>query len=54
MSIYLSNWFDLNRDLNSFYTFLKKINHLHYMGDAFNSLRFVGRNDLFDALQMYN
>jgi DNA-3-methyladenine glycosylase II len=47
---YLSEWWDLERDLRPFYALLHQYPALHYMATAFEGLRLVGIADLHEAL----
>lgn len=47
---YVSDWFDLNRDLLPFYKKLKQDSRLAYMADGFSGLRLMGISDMFEAL----
>ena len=46
---YVTNWFDLNRELEPFYHLLDS-SSLAYMANEFNGLRLVRIPDLFEAL----
>jgi DNA-3-methyladenine glycosylase II len=47
---FVADWFDLERDLTSFYTHLQANQSLAYMADSFKGLRFIGMPDLFESL----
>lgn len=47
---YITEWFDLDRKLDEFYSLLLGHSALAYMPTAFNGLRLVGIPDLFEAL----
>jgi DNA-3-methyladenine glycosylase II len=47
---YVSEWFDLNRDISPFYQLLSKHQQLAYMQQEFNGLRLIGIPNLFEAL----
>lgn len=47
---YISEWFDLSRDLRPFYNVLKADNKLAYMSNDYSGLRLIGIEDLFEAL----
>jgi DNA-3-methyladenine glycosylase II len=50
LSKYVSDWFDVGKDIAPFYVLLEKEKRLAYMSTAFHGLRLVGINDLFEAL----
>ncbi len=47
---YITEWFDLERDLQPFYQLLEKDKRLLYMATDFAGLRLMGIPDLFEAL----
>ncbi|HZE83576.1 MAG TPA: DNA glycosylase, partial [Puia sp.] len=47
---YIIDWFDLGRDIDPFYTLLKKDKRLAYMVEEYKGLRLIGIVDLFEAL----
>ncbi|QQZ08700.1 DNA-3-methyladenine glycosylase family protein [Heyndrickxia vini] len=47
---YIWNWFDLNKDLKSFYTIAKKDKILSPLVEKYAGLRIIGIPDLFEAL----
>lgn len=47
---YITEWFDLDRDLQPFYRLLKKHDRLSWMADNYYGLRLMGIPDLFEAL----
>ncbi|GAL86642.1 3-methyladenine DNA glycosylase [Sporocytophaga myxococcoides] len=47
---FVIEWFDLNNDLESFYSALKKDKQLAYMYKDFYGLRLMGITDLFESL----
>ncbi|GGM91579.1 DNA-3-methyladenine glycosylase [Dyadobacter beijingensis] len=50
LTAYVSDWFDLDRDLLPFYAQLKQDGRLGYMADSFFGLRLMGISDVFEAL----
>jgi DNA-3-methyladenine glycosylase II len=46
----VSGWFDLERNMDPFYSLLRHDVRLFYMADAFAGLRIVGIPNLFEAL----
>ncbi|WP_353057404.1 DNA-3-methyladenine glycosylase 2 [Neobacillus niacini] len=50
VACYVSEWFDLDRDLHPFYTMAKEDPLLGSAVDAFYGLRMIGIPDLFEAL----
>ncbi|MGN6437377.1 MAG: DNA-3-methyladenine glycosylase family protein [Agriterribacter sp.] len=50
VSEYITDWFDLQRDLSPFYRLLEKNKRLAHMQNEFWGLRAVGIPDLFEAL----
>lgn len=50
MQEYISEWFDLNRDIAPFYKLLSKDPRFSYMNQEFAGLRLIGIPDLFEAL----
>lgn len=47
---FITAWFDLDRDIQPFYTLLGKEKKLAYMAESFNGLHLTGLPDLFEAL----
>lgn len=47
---YVTQWFDLNRDLAPFYQILAQHPRLSYMPEQYRGLRLMGIPDLFEAL----
>jgi DNA-3-methyladenine glycosylase II len=47
---YITDWFDLNTNMQPFYKLLSANKGLAYMCDEFNGLRLLGIPDLFEAL----
>jgi DNA-3-methyladenine glycosylase II len=47
---FITEWFDLDRDLQPFYELLKNNEALAYMPESYNGLRFMGMPDLFEAI----
>ncbi len=47
---FISEWFDLEEDITSFYELLKADDRLSYMAEEFYGLKLVGMPDLFEAL----
>lgn len=47
---YLTEWFDLGKDLSPFYNLLNQDLRVAYMVENFNGLRLMGIEDLFEAL----
>ena len=47
---YVSDWFDLGRDLKPFYQLLNHHEHLSWMTTRYHGLRLMGIPDLFEAL----
>lgn len=50
ITAYITEWFDLGRDIEPFYKLLRKNKSLAYMCDDFNGLRLLSIPDLFEAL----
>lgn len=50
VAAYLSEWFDLKRDILPFYSLLEKHKPLAYMANDFRGLRLIGIPDLFEAI----
>lgn len=50
LTAYLSDWFDLNRDLRPFYEKISRHPALAYMPEAYRGLRLLGIPDLHEAL----
>lgn len=50
VTAYVREWFDMDRDINPFYTHLKQDNRLAYMTEDFSGLRLMGIVDMFEAL----
>ncbi len=50
INTYVSDWFDLSRNLCPFYDLLENSPHFSYMVDAFYGLRLVGIPDLYEGL----
>lgn len=50
LTAYVSDWFDLDRDLLPFYAKLKQDSRLAYMADSFSGLRLMGISDMYEAL----
>lgn len=50
ITVYLREWFDLDRDIRPFYGQLRKYPALAYMTEDFRGLRLVGIPDLFEAV----
>lgn len=49
-AIYVSRWFDLERDLHPFYRLLSRQESLAFMREQYYGLRLMGIPDLFEAL----
>lgn len=47
---YVTEWFDLNRDIKPFYQLLSSIQTLSPLKDNFDGLRLIGIPDLFEAM----
>jgi DNA-3-methyladenine glycosylase II len=47
---YITDWFDLERDITPFYRLLQKNKTLDYMAAAFSGFRLIGIHDLYEAL----
>lgn len=47
---FVSEWFDLERDLRPFYRLLKNHSRLSWMAESYRGLRLMGIPDLFEAL----
>jgi len=47
---FVSDWFDLEKDMESFYQLIKKDERLAYMAMAYNGLRLIGIPNLFEAI----
>lgn len=47
---YVSDWFDLSRDISPFYRLLKREPRLAFMQEQYRGLRLMGIPDLFEAL----
>ncbi|WP_276485025.1 DNA-3-methyladenine glycosylase family protein [Paraflavitalea pollutisoli] len=47
---YISDWFDLDRDITPFYKLLAKHKQLAYMATDYAGFRLIGIHDLFEAL----
>lgn len=47
---YVTEWFDLDRDLQSFYRLLNQHNQLSMMSSQYHGLRLMGIPDLFESL----
>lgn len=47
---FVTDWFDLDTDLQSFYNAITTDSRLAYMSETFQGLRFIGMPDLFEAL----
>jgi len=47
---YISDWFDLSRDLKPFYALLKKNKMFSHLIEDYKGLRMMGISDLFEAL----
>ena len=47
---YITDWFDLARDITPFYGLLEKNKTLGYMAKAFQGFRLIGIHDLYEAL----
>jgi len=47
---YVADWFDINTNLQPFYSLLSKNKKLAYMATEFKGLRLIGIPDLFEAL----
>lgn len=50
ITAYIREWFDLERDIQPFYSLLGKQKSLAYMANDFRGLRLVGIPDLFEAI----
>jgi DNA-3-methyladenine glycosylase II len=50
ISSYITEWFDLDRDLEPFYRLLTTDEKLAYMADEYYGLRLMGIPDMFEAL----
>nr|WP_295928632.1 DNA glycosylase [uncultured Dyadobacter sp.] len=50
VTAYISEWFDMGRDIQPFYDLLNLDGRLNYMTGAFHGLRLIGISDLFEAL----
>lgn len=50
IAAYVSEWFDMGREIQPFYKLLSLDNRLDYMTEAFSGLRLIGISDLFEAL----
>lgn len=50
IAAYVSEWFDMERDMQPFYDLLDLDSRLNYMTGAFSGLRLIGIADLFEAL----
>lgn len=47
---FVSDWFDLEKDMESFYQLVKKDERLAYMVTAYSGLRLIGIPNLFEAI----
>jgi DNA-3-methyladenine glycosylase II len=47
---FVSDWFDLEKDMESFYRLVKNDERLAYMVTAYNGLRLIGIPNLFEAI----
>ncbi|ETZ19927.1 DNA-3-methyladenine glycosylase [Pedobacter sp. V48] len=47
---FISDWFDLEKDMESFYRLVKKDERLAYMVTAYSGLRLIGIPNLFEAI----
>jgi DNA-3-methyladenine glycosylase II len=47
---YITDWFDLDRDIRPFYKLLQKNKTLGYMARDFEGFRLIGIHDLYEAL----
>ncbi|NRF39905.1 DNA-3-methyladenine glycosylase [Pedobacter foliorum] len=47
---FVSDWFDLEKDMESFYLLIKNDERLAYMATAYNGLRLIGIPNLFEAI----
>jgi DNA-3-methyladenine glycosylase II len=47
---YVKEWFDMDRELEPFYVYLKRDSRLAYMAEDFSGLRLMGISDMFEAL----
>lgn len=50
LTAYISDWFDLERDITPFYRLLEKNSRLSYMVKGFAGFRLIGIHDLYEAL----
>jgi len=50
ITLFIKDWFDLDRDLKPFYALLQKEKKLDYMRRSYSGLRLLGIPDLFEAL----
>lgn len=47
---FVSDWFDLEKDMESFYQLIKNDERLAYMATSYNGLRLIGIPNLFEAI----
>jgi DNA-3-methyladenine glycosylase II len=47
---FVSDWFDLEKDMESFYRLIKNDERLAYMAISYNGLRLIGIPNLFEAI----
>lgn len=47
---FVSDWFDLEKDMESFYRLIKNDERLAYMAMSYNGLRLIGIPNLFEAI----
>lgn len=50
LTLFVTDWFDLDRDLQPFYRLLQKNKALGYMADDYKGFRLISIHDLFEAL----
>jgi DNA-3-methyladenine glycosylase II len=50
LTIYVREWFDMDRNIQPFYDRLNADSRLSYMTDAYKGLRVIGIDDLFEAI----
>ena len=50
LEAYVTEWFDMDRELDPFYAYLKRDSRLEYMAEDFSGLRLMGISDMFEAL----